>query len=172
MDAMRWGFSGFEPDLAVICERFENEILFVSNGNVFEWFRKEILPISCEISPSWEKLCFLENSYSALMVTDLIAELTANMFKYADKSKSISYSFTESDDRLFITIQNYTASHVEKSADGGVGLISKRETLKLLNEAGKLEEDAITTNETKDGIFTTTVVLSKQVFACLLEKTE
>lgn len=87
------------------------------------------------------------------MITDLLAELTTNMFKYADKSKSIYYQFTEEEDRLIVKIINSTILEIENSSDNGKGLFSKGETFRLLNKAGNIEGNAITTQLTDKKIF-------------------
>ena len=166
-NAMRKGFreaANCSLKLKTLCERFEREALFESDVDVFEWFVKNMIPIKSDFSSSWKKLQFEKDNYAAVMITGLLAELTANMFKYADKSKNISYSFDETEDRLIISIKNNIATRIERSADGGKGLIATSETFRLLNKAGNINEEAINTDIESNGVFITTVVLSKAIF--------
>lgn len=144
--SMRNGFrenANFSKMLGPLCKQFEEQILFKQDGDVFNWFVNNMVFVQSDISNTWETILFEEDNYAAIMITDLLAELTTNMFKYADKSKSIYYQFTEEEDRLIVKIINSTILEIENSSDNGKGLFSKSETFRLLNKAGNIEGNAI-----------------------------
>ena len=156
--------ANYEKDLVLLNDQFEMAIRSGHGNDIFTWFINNMKDIRTSFSPTWSELKFEELNYASVMITDLLAELTSNVFKYADKSKEIYYLFEETEEQLIVTIKNATSDKTKKAADGGKGLISYNRSFKQLNRAGRIEGEAIKTEFTSDMQFETTVYLSKEIF--------
>lgn len=127
-------------------DSFDEEVL-INETDMLTWLENNsILKIFVDISGGWEKLRFEKDGYSALLITNWLAELLTNALKYADKSKPITLSFTQRGDALCIGISN-VIDPVTKSIHGnrkGVSSIGAR--ISRLNQAVEYTDDPVSLN--------------------------
>jgi len=150
-------------DLISIRNEFEEQTLFEEYGNTFAWFSEKIFSVSLQIADEWKSLYFLPENYAAIVLIDILAELTANMFKYGDKTKPCSFSFNSDESALIITVQNYADKKFLDSHGTQAGLTSMAETVGILNQAVGFTEDSVITHQEGE-IFSVSVRISKAIF--------
>lgn len=153
---IRKAFKNF--DLISIRDEFDS-IIFEQQSDLFDWFCNAVFEIKTTISNEWKKLYFQKNSYASLMITDIIAELLINIFKYADKSKNIKFEFKTNENNFIIESINYV-SNINIDLNSKLGLSSINDTLEILNNAscentlsGRIEND----------VYKTTVSINKSL---------
>jgi hypothetical protein len=139
--SVRKGFNDF--DLIEIRNNFESEVLLNENSNVIKWFEKNVFALKFEISDGWREIVFEDESYAALLLIDVITEIIINIFKYADKRKTVEIRFTEDSNCLLINTQNHVCRENDSGVDAGHGLDSENDALHVLNECNGLDRKAI-----------------------------
>lgn len=158
---LRTRFENF--DLKEIRNNFENEVLLADNKNVREWFRQNMFDLECSVSDKWRSVLFEEDSYAALLFTDIISELLTNIFKYADKSRAATLEFRDEKDYMLLVAKNYMKDNVEDNKEGGYGLKAETEAVKVINEINGVKEKAVKTS-VEDGMFTVEFRIVKKLF--------
>lgn len=129
---VREGFQTF--DLIDIRNDFEQEVLLSDTPDIMKWFREKVFDLNFEISECWGKILFENDSYAALLLTDVITELIINIFKYADKTEPISIKFLEDEECLVIKTKNKIRQEIVKNFESGKGLEAEGDAIQVLNE--------------------------------------
>lgn len=150
-------------DWIEIRNNFEQDILITENKNVIEWFKQNMFCMDYEISELWKTIIFEDDSYAALLLTDILAELMVNIFKYADKTQPVKFEFTESENNMLIVAKNYINKNVVKDNEGGYGLEAEGDTIQVLNEMNGSEEEAMEI-KCENGMFVVGIRIDRKVF--------
>ncbi len=148
-------------DLISLRNSFESKMLFHENGDAVSWLNKNIIKLSVTLSDEWKKIRFKSGQYMDIVLTDLISEVIMNAFKYADKTQPMTIEFSEKEDALIVKSSNMTISSKKGIPSSKQGIKSNKNILDILNEACKLNEESIETEESADGVFSVTAVIGK-----------
>lgn len=158
---LRARFENF--DWIEIRNNFENEVLLADNKNVREWFRHNMFDLECLVSDKWKGILFEEDSYAALLFIDIISELLTNIFKYADKSRTITLEFRDEEDCMLLAARNYMKDKAEDKKEGGYGLEAETEVVRAVNEKSGMKESPIKTRM-ENGVFTVELRIAMTLF--------
>lgn len=158
---LRARFENF--DWIEIRNNFENEVLLADNKNVREWFRHNMFDLECLVSDKWKGILFEEDSYAALLFIDIISELLTNIFKYADKSRTITLEFRDEEDCMLLAARNYMKDKAEDKKEGGYGLEAETEVVRAVNEKSGMKESPIKTR-IENGVFTVELRIAMTLF--------
>lgn len=150
-------------DWIEIRNHFENEVLLEDNQNVRKWFRQNMFDLECSVSEQWRRILFEEDSYAALLFIDIISELLTNIFKYADKSRTVTLEFRDEEDFMLLAAKNYMKGNAEDGREGGYGLEAETEAVKVINEINGVKESPIKTS-VSGGMFTVELRVAKKLF--------
>ena len=161
----RKAFVQSEKDFDLISLRndFENDILFQENKNVISWFSENIFPVETEFSEEWLNLSFEKENYAAIILIDILSELTANIFKYSDKTKSCRFIFNSNAKMLCITAENSIDPIMSNLHGTQKGLFSMEKTIDMLNHAIGLRDKFVKISK-KNENFSVIVSLGREIF--------
>ena len=151
-------------DFDSIGDDFESRILFNDNANVIEWTNDNIFNIEVNISDSWNNLFFYNDSYSTILMNDLLVDIITNIFKYSDKHKVCRFDFNETSTVLSLTVKNYI-SNVRNVPSSGEGIKNQKLIWTSLNQSVGLFDPAIEYTIDKDlQLFSICVRISKELY--------
>lgn len=122
-------------------DEYENDVL-INQNSAINWLNQKMFSIQISIQDGWNNLSVYRDSYSSILLRDLFSELIFNLFKYGDKRKDINMHFYEDTSKegfLALRVENTTLT--ERKSKSGVGLNSKREILKLVNQTSNDEDE-------------------------------
>ena len=161
----RKAFVQSEKDFDLISLRndFENDILFQENKNVISWFSENIFPVETEFSEEWLNLSFEKENYAAIILIDILSELTANIFKYSDKTKPCRFIFNSNAKMLCITAENSVDPIMSNLHGTQKGLFSMEKTIDMLNHAIGLRDKFVKISK-KNENFSVIVSLGREIF--------
>lgn len=128
--------------LNAIREEYENQVIF-SKKNVLEWISCKLFSIQLSIKDEWYKLSLFKESYASILLRDLFSELLFNVFKYADKNQDIRIELSverSKKDYLAIQVQNVPLRKI--ISHSGVGLKSKKDIVKLVNQSNNYDDES------------------------------
>lgn len=120
-------------DWITLQNHFDNEIAFSEESDAFEWMTHNMVKISCsEISISWNNLHVYMEDFAYFFLINIFGEVIKNIFLHGDLKKEIVFSFTETDNMLVFSFENYIC---EKSIGrtSGEGLKSMCSTIDIIN---------------------------------------
>ena len=130
---LRFAFEMEEPDRKFLLDKFETEITS-GEQNILKWTQHYIMPVHFDDLGTWKTIYFNKDGYAASLVISIFSEFVRNIFKYADKTKNITFVLHETESKLIITAQNTIKEDYEVEPDGGAGLQSKNTFLKHLDK--------------------------------------
>ena len=150
-------------DLISMRNDFENDILFQENKDVVSWFSENVFPVETEFSEDWLNLSFEKENYAAIILTDILSELAANIFKYGDKTKSCHFIFESSEKTFSLTAENCIDPIMSELHGTQKGLFSMEKTIDMLNHAVGFREKSMNFSK-ENNLFCVTVSLNKTIF--------
>lgn len=130
---LRFAFEMEEPDRKSLLDKFETEITS-GEQDILKWTQHNIMPVYFDNSDTWKTIYFNKDGYAASLVISIFSEFVRNIFKYADKTKEITFVLAETESKLMITAQNTIKEDYEVEPNGGAGLQSKNTFLKHLDK--------------------------------------
>lgn len=157
-----FGTDDYADKREALQEGFEQDVL-VGEEDMLTWLKKKnILNVPVDISGNWQKLCFDEGGYAALLITNWITELLTNAIKYADKTKQISLSFSQQNGMLILGIRNIKEQAAINIHGTQQGVSSIKASIRRLNRAVNCNVDTDATTEDHD-IYQLQLFLSSKV---------
>ncbi|MDF1582196.1 MAG: tetratricopeptide repeat protein [Methyloprofundus sp.] len=150
-------------------QKFEDDILLDNCLSPLEWVSQNLRPIQItEISPLWQKVFFLADSYAEALLFGYFSEILFNAFKYADHDKQeefLTLSFAEEtineDIYLSCNWSNPTTNQKLSGLGTNQGLEAIAEDLKQLNNTKKPEQSLLICQQ--DNQFQVTLFFKKDL---------
>lgn len=138
-----FGTEQYAQQREALQESFDEDVL-INGIDMLSWMKQnQTLKMSVDISGVWETLRFENGGYTALLLTNWIAELLTNAMKYADKSETIKLSFTQQDIALCIGISNSIDLATKNTHGNQHGISSISANIARLNQAVDYENDSM-----------------------------
>ena len=116
--------------MKIFVEVFEDEVI-LKGTKPTDFLGKFNIYFNFFMDNEWEALFFKRNGYAEVLLRSIFAELSTNIFKYADLESDIKFTLQMKDEKFQIIQSNNINEIVE--SDSGVGLSSKGEILRKLN---------------------------------------
>ena len=151
-------------DLITLRNSFEEEVLFLEKPDAVSWLNKNIMPVYFRFSDAWTKLYFKQDCGLDIILADLMTDLIMNALKYAVKSQTVSFDFTDEDAFMTIKTQNTSVENKDDIPGTNMGLRSQNELLHYLNSACGYDGDSIIVESLSDGLFRAEIRLSRKIF--------
>lgn len=155
-------------DLIQLKQKFEDDILLHNCLSPIEWVSKNLRPIQImQISPLWEKVFILADSYAEALLFGYFSEILFNAFKYADHENKdfLTLSFAEKSigDDVFLSCSWSNPTTNEKHLGLGTnhGLEAIKEDLKQLNNTDQSEESLLISQQSNQ--FKVTLLFKKEL---------
>lgn len=157
--------------LNALRDYFEQQVIFAGNDCLALLQDKGFI-FAVQCSEAWQSICLQKESYAAIFLRSIFAELFINLLKYADTTKPIKINLSvnpQMTEYLRLEVINAVKQDVESLS--GVGLIAKNEMLKLINLGeveGKLSvANFVQADENEQGEFITSIDLRADLFVYL-----
>lgn len=146
---------------------FDNNVICGDDVSCTSWVNNNLFPLKVVVSPEWERVLMQRESYAALMLISILAELIQNVLKYADLPHGADIIFEDADDILIIRFQNCFSkdTYCRRLKNSGAGLASKGSVLDTLNKAAGCDSSWKAVDTQSEGNrFTTIVKMRKNLF--------